>query len=299
MTMSWHSTLNAYSGRDCNDKWNRRYRRRINRSGNRPARPESHKITVIYVSLDFKDHFSGNSENYKKYRPEYPAELFSYLTSIASEHEIAWDCGTGSGQTAKGLVRFFKSVVASDPSRSQIENAEEIKGIKYFVATAESSTLENGTIDLITVSQALHWFQIDSFFHEAERVLKPNGILAIWSYNLLSVTPDIDQIISHFYSKILGRYWPQERKLVESGYREISFPFLEVTPPYFEMRAEWNLFELIGYISTWSAVKEFQSATMVSPLDRLYEEIYPYWGEPSRKMAINWPLTLKIRKKVR
>lgn len=256
------------------------------------------RITGIHVSLEFKDHFSVNSENYKKYRPEYPAELFSYLASISPANEIAWDCGTGSGQTAKGLIRYFKRVVASDPSRSQIENAEAIKGIKYLVATAEASTLENGKIDLITVSQALHWFQVRDFFNESKRVLKPNGILAVWSYNLLSVTPSIDRIIAHFYSKTLGDYWPEERKLVESGYSEIVFPFLEVTPPYFEMRAEWNLYELIGYISTWSAVKEFQSANTVSPIDNLYEEICQYWGEPSRKMSINWPLTLKIRKKI-
>jgi ubiquinone/menaquinone biosynthesis C-methylase UbiE len=256
------------------------------------------RITGILVSLEFKDYFSVNSENYKKYRPEYPTALFAYLASISPAKELAWDCGTGSGQTAKGLVKFFKSVVASDPSRPQIENAEGIKGIKYLVATAENSTLENGKIDLITVSQALHWFRIGNFFNEAERVLKPNGILAVWSYNLLSVSPRIDKIISHFYSKILGDYWPEERKLVESGYNEIVFPFLEVTPPYFEMRAEWNLYELIGYISTWSAVKEFQSANTVSPIDNLYEKVCQYWGEPSRKMSICWPLTLKIRKKI-
>lgn len=250
------------------------------------------------MSLKFKDHFSVNSENYKKYRPEYPVALFAYLASISPAKETAWDCGTGSGQTAKGLVRFFKNVVASDPSRPQIENAEEVTGINYIVATAENSTLENRQIDLITVSQALHWFRTEDFFKEAERVLKPNGILAVWSYNLLSVTPSIDKIISHFYSKTLGDYWPKERRLVESGYNEIVFPFLEVIPPYFEMKAEWNLHELIGYISTWSAVKEFQSANTVSPIDNLYEKVCQYWGEPSRKMSISWPLTLKIRNKI-
>ncbi|MDD5759861.1 MAG: class I SAM-dependent methyltransferase [Desulfobulbaceae bacterium] len=256
------------------------------------------RITEILMSLEFKDHFSINSENYKKYRPEYPAALFAYLASISPAKEIAWDCGTGSGQTAKGLINFFKRVVASDPSRPQIENAKEIVGIKYLVATAENSSLENENIDLITVSQALHWFRIGHFFKESERVLKPNGILAVWSYNLLSVTPSIDKIISHFYSKTLGDYWPKERRLVENGYNEIVFPFMEVIPPNFEMKAEWNLHELIGYISTWSAVKEFQSANNASPIGSLYEEACQYWCEPSKKMTINWPLTLKIRKKI-
>lgn len=249
------------------------------------------------MSLDFKDHFSVNSENYKKFRPEYPSELFAYLASLSPANERAWDCGTGSGQTAKGLAQFFSTVFASDPSRSQIKNAERMNGVEYFVATAENSTLENEKIDIITVSQALHWFRIKEFFKEAERVLKPHGILAIWSYNLLSVTPGIDAIISHFYNKILGEYWPKERRLVETEYEEIVFPFQEVTPPSFEMRAEWNLYELIGYISTWSAVKKFQSINTVSPVDNLQEEICQYWDDPSKKLAVNWPLTLKIRKK--
>ncbi|MBI4793545.1 MAG: class I SAM-dependent methyltransferase [Deltaproteobacteria bacterium] len=250
------------------------------------------------MSLIFKDHFSFNSENYKKYRPEYPPELFTYLASISPANEMAWDCATGTGQTAKGLVPFFKTVVASDPSRSQIDKAEMIDGIKYVVATAENSNLEGEIIDIITVSQALHWFQISDFFREADRVLKPNGILAVWSYNLLSVTPVIDGIISDFYRKTLGKYWPAERKLVETGYAGIDFPFQEVIPPNFVMKAEWNLPELMGYISTWSAVKEFQAANTVSPVGNLYEKVGQHWGDPGRKMSINWPLTLKIRKKI-
>lgn len=249
------------------------------------------------MSLDFKDHFSVNSENYKKFRPEYPSELFAYLASLSPANERAWDGGTGSGQTAKGLAKFFSTVFASDPSHSQIKNAERINGVKYFVATAENSKLENEIIDIITVSQALHWFQIKEFFNEAERVLKPHGILAIWSYNLLSVTPEIDTIISHFYNKTLGEYWPEERRLVETGYNEIVFPFQEIIPPSFEMKAEWNLYELIGYISTWSAVKEFESKNTKSPVADLYEDICQYWEDPRMKLTVNWPLTLKIRKK--
>lgn len=250
------------------------------------------------MPLGFKDHFSVNSEDYKKYRPEYPAALFAYLASISPAQERAWDCGTGSGQTAKGLVRFFKRAVASDPSRAQIENAGVTPGIEYLLATAEDSTLESGIIDLITVSQALHWFEIGDFFKEAERVLKPNGILAVWSYNLLSVTPSLDKIIAQFYGTTLADYWPPERRLVETAYEEIVFPFLEVIPPSFAMQAEWNLRELVGYLSTWSAVKEFQAAHAASPIGSLYEELGHYWGEPSMKRSIKWKLTLKTRKKI-
>jgi ubiquinone/menaquinone biosynthesis C-methylase UbiE len=250
------------------------------------------------MNLEFKDHFSVNSEKYKKYRPEYPPALFTYLASISPTREIAWDCATGTGQTAKGLIQFFKKVVATDPSKSQIRNAEKRKGIHYAVGAAEQSHLQDGEADIITVSQALHWFRIHDFFQEADRVLKTNGILAVWSYNLLAITPVVDRLIAHFYHETLGDYWPQERRMVENEYDEIDFPFQKIRPPSFAMQAEWNLDELIGYLSTWSAVKEFQSTHAESPVINLYEKICPYWGNPNEKMTINWPLSLKIRKKI-
>jgi hypothetical protein len=129
-------------------------------------------------------------------------------------------------------------------------------------------------------------------------VLKPNGILAVWSYNLLSVSPEMDPILSHFYHGTLAGYWPAERKQVESGYQEIDFPFTEVIPPHFAMQAEWNLEELLSYIATWSAVRGYQAAHGQSPVGRLSDELSRYWDEPGRKKPINWPLSLTIRKKI-
>lgn len=245
----------------------------------------------------FNDHFSANPENYKKYRPDYPRELFLYLAGLAPHRERAWDCATGSGQAAKRLAGLFKQVIASDPSPAQITQAESIHGVKYTVATAENSGLGNAAVDLITVAQALHWFRISDFFKEADRVLKPDGILAVWSYNLLTLTPEMDDIIFHFYENTLDEHWPPERILVERGYQGIDFPFQPITPPAFEMRTQWTLPALIGYLSTWSAVRRFQSTHAVSPIPDVYEKISRHWGDPLQPRPVTWPLTLIIRKK--
>lgn len=245
----------------------------------------------------FKDHFSVASDHYQTYRPTYPVALFDYLASIAVSHQRAWDCATGTGQTAKGLAPYFKQVLASDPSAAQIKNAQPLPGVQYFVAAAEQSTLEDNSIDIITVSQALHWFDIPAFFHEAERVLKDNGILAIWSYNLITVNDDIDHIISDFYFNVLGEYWPVERQLVENNYQDISFPLQAVAAPAFAMSADWDLPALLGYLSTWSAVKKFQQENKISPMAALETQLLPLWGTADKVRPVSWPLTLIVRKK--
>ena len=176
----------------------------------------------------FKDHFSGHAADYAKFRPNYPPKLFDYLASISPERELAWDCATGSGQAAVGLAEHFANVIATDASAQQIESAQRHTGIKYRVAPSEASGIEQGSVDLILVAQALHWFDMDRFFTEAKRVSKESGILAVSTYTHVSVNPEIDEILSKFYRETTGPYWPPERDLVETNFESIRFPFPEL-----------------------------------------------------------------------
>lgn len=156
----------------------------------------------------FKDHFSENSAKYDQYRPHYPKDLFLYLASISPNNNKAWDCACGTGQSAVGLSEYFNKVIATDASENQIKKAITQPGITYEISQAESTPFANEEIALITVTQALHWFKIESFFKEANRVLKTNGILAVWTYNLLKINPQIDSIIERLYNQInITRQW--------------------------------------------------------------------------------------------
>lgn len=181
------------------------------------------------MKQEFKNYFSESTEAYSTYRPNYPTQLFSYLAYISNHQKTAWDCATGNGQAAVFLAHYFSTVIATDASSTQIDNAIIAKGVSYQVASAENSGLQKNSIDLITVAQAFHWFNKDGFIAEANRVLKDKGIIAIWTYNLISVEKQIDNIIQYFYSNIVGDYWPKERQLVEDGYKTVHFLFRKST----------------------------------------------------------------------
>jgi SAM-dependent methyltransferase len=243
--------------------------------------------------MQFKDHFSGHASDYARFRPHYPRELFVYFADITSERECAWDCATGNGQAAVSLGEFFRYVIASDASEKQIANGQPHDRVSYRVASAEQGGLPNASVDLITVAQALHWFDRETFFTEAKRVLKPRGALAVWCYNLFKIAPEIDRLVETFYRETVGPYWDFERRLVETGYRTIEFPFTELKPPDFRMQAEWSLDDVLGYLRTWSATKGFIAARGFDPVVDLSAELRAVWSE-SEIRKINWPLSLRV-----
>jgi len=243
--------------------------------------------------MSFKDHFSKQASDYAKFRPQYPPELFKYLGAIAPQRKLAWDCGTGNGQAAVALASVFERVIATDASEAQIANAEAHARVEYRVAPAETSGIESDTMDLVMVAQALHWFDLDRFYAEVKRVLKPNGIIAASAYNLLKIAPAIDEIVNRYYYEIVGPFWPPERELVEN-FADLPFPFHKIDPPEFEMKARWNLDHLIGYLGTWSATQRFISARGSDPLNETTDELRIAWGDPHQMRKVIWPLILRI-----
>jgi SAM-dependent methyltransferase len=246
----------------------------------------------------FSDHFSGVAAAYASYRPRYPAALFTWLAQLAPDRERAWDCGTGSGQAAEGLAAHFGEVAATDPSVAQLANAPRLNGVAYVAMTAEQAALADRTVALVTVAQALHWFNRRNFYREVDRVLRPGGVLAVWSYALAVTEPAIDAILGRFHSETLGPYWPAERSLVDSGYRGIELPYPELWAPPFQMDAEWDLTQLRGYLGTWSAVNRYRAERGADPVPALIRVVAEVWGDPAEKRPIGWPLALRVARKV-
>jgi SAM-dependent methyltransferase len=247
------------------------------------------------MKSSFKDHFSKASTAYSQYRPGYPPALFEYLASLSGPRHTAWDCATGSGQAALRLAALFDRVIASDASSSQIAAATRRGNIDYRVAPAEQSGLAAASVDLVTVAQALHWFDLEAFFNEVKRVLKPGGVIAVWSYNLLKIDPGIDPIIDRLYHDTLRGCWPAERKQVERGYADLPFPFDPVPEiPEFAMSASWSLPQLLGYLGTWSAVQRMIQERGNAPLEQIRPTLSQRWGDPERERSVAWPLSIRI-----
>lgn len=240
-----------------------------------------------------KDNFSTQSDLYAKYRPSLPIELFDYLLELVPARERAWDCATGNGQSAYIMSKYFKEVQASDISQQQLDNAAIEKNITYSKQPAETTNFQDNYFDLIMVSQALHWFQLDKFFKEAKRVLKPNGILATIGYDLPRLNLEINQKIDHLYGDIIGDYWDIERKIVESHYETIHFPFEEISVPDFHIEDEWTLEDLFGYLNTWSGLKHYIKANGKNPLGNLNKQFSEVWGD-KKYQKVRFPVFHRI-----
>lgn len=242
----------------------------------------------------FKDYFSKQADMYAKYRPHYPEALYAFLASQTVGHDQVWDCGTGNGQAAIDLTRYYTAVFATDPSEQQIKNTTQHSQIRYAVEKAEKSSLPDQSVDLITVANAMHWFDLDVFYAEAKRVLKQGGVIAAWCYGIPLISEEIDPVVYAFHHGILGDYWVAENRLVEKEYTTIQFPFKELPHPDFYSHKQMNLADTIGYFNTWSAVQRFITKNKVNPTIQLAEELSAVWGNPEMKRTFCWKLALKI-----
>lgn len=243
--------------------------------------------------MTFHDHFSDRAASYARFRPTYPDALFAWLAGASPARTLAWDAGTGSGQAAIGLAAHFARVVATDPSAAQLAEARVHPVIEYREGVEGVSGLEPASADLVTAAQALHWFDLQAFYREVSRVLRPGGLLAIWCYGLHRVTPEIDRIFDRFYGETVGPWWPPERVEVETGYSRLPFPYPETTVPAFAITAPLDMHGLLAYVGTWSAVKRKRAATGTDPMEELRRDLPRTWGDPAVVREVRWPLSVR------
>lgn len=197
-----------------------------------------------------KDYFSKHSDVYAAFRPAYPDELYDFLFEYVKGRSCAWDCATGNGQAARYLAKFFDKVFATDISRQQLDHAFRADNIFYSVSPAEKTGFADNQFDLITVGQALHWFDISAFYQEAARTGKSGGLLAAWGYSLPSVDARIDSLLLDFYHNETGPYWDHARRHVENHYRDLPFPFEIIRSPPLYIRVEWSEDQFAGYVTS-------------------------------------------------
>lgn len=239
-----------------------------------------------------KDHFTPVASQYAAFRPTYPEELFDWLASIAPQRDAVWDCGAGSGQATAPLSTRFAQVFATDISSAQLASAPQLDNVEYRIAPAELSGLANKSVDLVTIAQAMHWFNLPDFYAEVRRVLRPGGAIVAWGYNRLLVNDEaLQKALDYFYTETIGAYWPPGREHVETAYRDLPFPFERITTPDFSLHKDWSLEHLLGYLRSWSAVARYQATHGLDPVSQLAEEITPLWGAAVLQ-PIRWPLFL-------
>ena len=240
------------------------------------------------------DRFSEASDQYQLYRPKYPDQLYQLLLKHVSQKKRAWDCATGNGQVALQSAKHFEAVEASDLSPQQLAAAPKHPKIRYTACRAEQTPFPDQHFDLITVAQALHWFDVPAFHREAVRVARPGCLLAEWGYGLLQLEEPVQKVIDLFYRNIIGAYWDPERLHIDRQYEDLPFPFgrISVNQPLY-MENHWTLEHLLGYFSTWSAVKRYHAQHHSDPVDLVREALFKAWGEENSKL-VRHPIFLRI-----
>jgi SAM-dependent methyltransferase len=238
--------------------------------------------------------FDAGGEAYALHRPDYPDRLAAHLAEIAPARRLAVDVGCGTGQFTRQLAGAFDAVVGLDPSADQIAHAASHDRVRYATAPAESLALPDHCADLITAAQAAHWFDLARFYAEVRRVAAPRAVLALISYGVAQLDPDLNARFQHFYTQDIGPYWPPERRLVDEGYAGIDFPFQTLPAPRIDIVREWPATAFLGYISTWSAVRRAREAGKEALLTAFSRDFLALWGAPQALRIIRWPIAMRL-----
>ncbi len=238
--------------------------------------------------------FNDKSDQYAQSRPHYPKELYAFLASCCENTQNAWDVACGNGQAAVDLAKYFAEVHATDVSEQQIAHAIPNPGVRYSVQPAEKTNFAEDQFDLVSVAQALHWFDYDLFWDEVKRVLKPNGIFAAWGYSWFSAA-EINDVLRENFLPAIEPYWAEQNQILWNRYRDVPFPFERVDTPEFEMKMEWDLDQLFSYLQTWSAVRQYiQKEGTEDFLISTYEKLKSVWGDIGQKKVVKMDFTLLV-----
>jgi SAM-dependent methyltransferase len=244
--------------------------------------------------MSFKDYFSAQASVYASARPSYPDELFRFLASLVKQKEVAWDSGCGNGQAAVSLAGYFPKVIATDASEAQLRNAFAHERLEYRLAPSEKSGLPDTSADLVTAAAAVHWFDHDKYYKEVKRVLKPGGIIAVWTYCQNDVSEAVNKPVHKLEHGILKNYWPAESQLVLDKYTTLPFPFEEISAPPFHCESEWDLPHLLAYLFSWSATQNYIKKHGENPIDLVLPELQKAWGDPKTKRKMVMELALRV-----
>jgi ubiquinone/menaquinone biosynthesis C-methylase UbiE len=248
-----------------------------------------------------QSHFAHVANQYASFRPTYAPELLQALVTLTGYHTypapiVALDIAAGSGQATMPLVEYAQTVIASDLALSQIASMPPHPRIQRYVARAEASGLPDHSVDVITVAQSMHWFDIDAFHREVTRILKPNGIIAVWTYALLSGTPELTDIIQRLY-RHTAAWWPADRAHVDNHYANLAFPYqrIEFTPP--PMVMHYTLEQLLGYLRTWSGVQRYHKDQGHDPVALFVDAFTAAWPtSPTTPASFTFDLTIFVGK---
>ncbi len=240
------------------------------------------------LSTAFPDHFSSGARGYSQSRPTYPDVLFRHFAEAAPGRDAVWDCATGNGQAARGLGKYFARVEATDASAQQIAQALPAPNVVYSVQPAEATSFAAASFDAVCVAQAIHWFDVERFYAEVRRVLRPGGVVLVTAYGWATVSPEFDAVLERAVLEPIRPHWPPQNQLIMDGYRDLPFPFERIEFPKLAIEMHWTLAEYVNYIATWTATRR-KLERDAELLARAAPILEAAWGEAGAR-TVTMPL---------
>ncbi|KAF9158196.1 hypothetical protein DFQ26_007884 [Actinomortierella ambigua] len=260
-----------------------------------------------------------NSALYQSFRPVYNGNLFKMLYDYHARGngklDLAVDVGTGTGQVATILADKFRRVKGIDASAKMIEAAVQKPNVEYIVSPSEDlSVLPSSSVDLLTVAQALHWFDHPKFFAEVHRVLTPGGTFAAigYSFVILKDHPraSAKMVELGLGKDKLGNYWDPGRAILDNLYRDVEFAHLvdvqhhtfpnnkDHFPDILTQDVSMDTFR--NYIKTWSSYKTYSEKFPDRPdiVDQTIDEILREEQLSGQDVVhLQWPSTVILGRK--
>jgi SAM-dependent methyltransferase len=238
--------------------------------------------------------FGQDPESYFAFRPQYPDELFVWLRSVVKSGELAWDCGTGSGQAAQGLAKHFERVLATDLDKRQLERAPARPNIHYRLAAAEADLGLRGEVDLIACACSIHWFDLARFYENAKRAMKPKGVIVVWTYDWpYTDSKPVDAALAKLKDVILRPFWDEASIYYFGRYENLPFPFTPIACPLFYAPIARSKDDLAKFLGTWSAFKRYQEREKADPLTAIAGELDEAWRLEPPALPIRVPLHMR------
>jgi len=239
--------------------------------------------------------FGQDAGGYFAFRPPYPAALFAWLRSLTTSDALAWDCGTGSGQSAVALADHFKRVIATDPDRRQIDLAPSRPNVDYRLADAETDLGLRAEVDLVTCACSIHWFDLARFYANVRLALKPNGVIAVWTYDWPWTSSErVNLVLERLKDEILAAFWDESSVYYFARYENLPFPFTEIDCPEFRSSIAESPAELLNFLSTWSAVRKFRMQEKTDPLSLIQLELQAAWRAEPPSPVVEAPLHMRV-----
>ncbi|XP_076128506.1 putative methyltransferase DDB_G0268948 [Alosa pseudoharengus] len=208
--------------------------------------------------------------SYWKYRISPSEEIINKILNFLEKHrsrpfELVVDVGCGSGQGTVLLGPHFSKAVGTDISPAQLEMALQhstAENITYRECPAEQLSFENAAVDLVTSMSAFHWFDHPRFLKEADRILKPQGCLALLNYTIVDMelsygdcTDTLNQICKELSDALMPYRNPylgtNSLDLYKKAYDMLEYPDKEWHEPLW-VRKTVPLSNYIGLVESFS-----------------------------------------------